>query len=84
MTAPLPGRHTPVRPIWLCRVDANPWPCGEAKLALLARYDGDRPGLLALLAGLSAEATEHLTHLDNGRRTDVTDRFLAWARRPTD
>ncbi|WP_157517600.1 hypothetical protein [Micromonospora rifamycinica] len=51
---------------------------------MLSRYDGDRPGLLALLAGLSAEATEHLTQLDNGRRTDVTDRFLAWARRPTD
>ncbi|WP_089004334.1 flavin reductase [Micromonospora rifamycinica] len=80
MTGPLPGRHSPVRPIWLCRVDANPWPCGEAKLALLARYDGDRPGLLALLASLSAEATEHLTQLDNGRRIDLTDRFLAWVR----
>ncbi|MBM7077518.1 MULTISPECIES: flavin reductase [Micromonospora] len=82
MTGALPGRHTPLRPIWLCRVDANPWPCGEAKLALLARYGDDLPGLLALLTGLSAEATEHLTQLDNGRRIDVTDRFLTWVRPP--
>ncbi|MEU1602641.1 flavin reductase [Micromonospora matsumotoense] len=79
MTAPLPGRHTPVRPIWLCRVDARPWPCGEAKLALLARYDGDRPGLLILLSRLSVEATAQLTQLDCGRQVDLTDRFLAWA-----
>ncbi|MEV4843684.1 flavin reductase [Micromonospora matsumotoense] len=84
MTAPLPGPHTPVRPIWLCRVDARPWPCGEAKLALLARYDGDRPGLLILLSRLSVEATDHLTQLDSGRQADLTDRFLAWARPPAD
>ncbi|MEU1884123.1 hypothetical protein [Micromonospora sp. WMMD987] len=29
-----------------------------------------------------AEATEHLTQLANGRRIDVTDRFLAWVRPP--
>ncbi|MEV6707226.1 flavin reductase [Micromonospora wenchangensis] len=84
MTGALPGRHTPLRPIWLCRVDARPWPCGEAKLALLARYDGDRSGLLVLLAELSVEATEHLTQLDCGRQVDLTDRFLAWLHPPTD
>ncbi|WP_307799542.1 flavin reductase [Micromonospora antibiotica] len=82
MTAPLPGPHTPVRPLWLCRVDARPWPCGEAKLALLTRYDGDRPGLLILLSRLSVEASTHLTQLDSGRRADLTNRFLRWAYPP--
>ncbi|MFJ6197771.1 flavin reductase [Micromonospora sp. NPDC092111] len=83
MTAPLPGRHTPLRPTWLCRVDAHPWPCGEAKLALLDKYAGARAGLLALLATLKEEAQDHLARLDSSRPIDVTDRFLTWAHPPS-
>ncbi|GHJ05700.1 hypothetical protein TPA0907_00670 [Micromonospora humidisoli] len=84
MTGAIPGRHTPLPPTWLCRVDAHPWPCGEAKLALLATYADDRPRLLTLLAGWKAEAEDHLASLDGGRPVDVTDRFLTWARPPAD
>ena len=67
---PLDGlAHRPLRPIWLCRLDANPWPCGEAKLVLLAAFADDRPGLLALLSTLQREAEDHLTQLDSGRST---------------
>ncbi|MFJ6198952.1 flavin reductase [Micromonospora sp. NPDC092111] len=82
MTAPLPGRHTPLRPTWLCRVDAHPWPCGEAKLALLDVYADDRPGLMNLLSTLKEQAEEHLTTLDSGRATDLTSRFLTWPHPP--
>ncbi|MEV4845870.1 hypothetical protein AB0K20_21985 [Micromonospora matsumotoense] len=78
MTSPLPGRHTPLRPAWLCRVDAHPWPCGPAKLALLSEYAHHRAELLALLAAMKDEAEQHLTSLDGGRPTDLTRRFLAW------
>ncbi|WP_240762741.1 MULTISPECIES: flavin reductase [unclassified Micromonospora] len=79
MTELLPGRHTPLPPTWLCRIDAHPWPCGEAKLALLAAYADDRPGLLTLLSKLKEEAEDQLTQLDGGRPVDATDRFLTWA-----
>ncbi|OWV08483.1 hypothetical protein B5D80_12915 [Micromonospora wenchangensis] len=75
----LPGRHTPLPPTWLCRIDAHPWPCGEAKLALLVAYADDRPGLLTLLSKLREEAEDQLTQLDGGRPVDTTDRFLTWA-----
>ncbi len=74
--------HRPLRPIWLCRLDANPWPCGEAKLVLLAAFADDRPGLLTLLSTLQREAEDHLTQLDSGRSNNLTDRFLSWARPP--
>ncbi|TWH67584.1 hypothetical protein [Micromonospora olivasterospora] len=34
--------HLPVRPIWLCRVCGHTWPCGAARLSLLAEYREDR------------------------------------------
>ncbi|MBM7083246.1 flavin reductase [Micromonospora sp. WMMD734] len=80
---PLDGlAHRPLRPIWLCRLDANPWPCGEAKLALLTVFADDRPALLALLSTLQREAEDHLTQLDSGRSNNLTDRFLSWAQPP--
>ncbi|MBM7076509.1 hypothetical protein [Micromonospora humida] len=78
MTSQLPGRHTPLRPTWLCRIDAHPWPCGPAKLALLTEYANNRAELLNLLATMKVEAEQHLTSLDSGRQTDLTRRFLAW------
>ncbi|MEU1606324.1 hypothetical protein [Micromonospora matsumotoense] len=82
MSRPLPGRHTPLPPTWLCRVDAHPWPCGQAKLALLSEYADNRAELLDLLVAMKNEAEQHLTQLDGGRHTDLTHRFLAWPHPP--
>ncbi|WP_420116483.1 flavin reductase [Micromonospora sp.] len=80
---PLDGLdHRPLRPIWLCRLDANPWPCGEAKLALRAAFADDRSALLTLMSTLQREAENHLTQLDGGRSNNLTDRFLSWAQPP--
>ena len=85
MTEPGAGRlaHTPVRPLWLCRTCAAPWPCGPARLALLQRYHGDRVGLALHLTGAYREALRDLTTLnpyDGPTPADIYRRFLGWPR----
>lgn len=83
MTSPVFHAHTPLRPTWLCRVDAHPWPCGAAKLGLLARFGEDRAELVAYLDELRTLAHADLTDLDGGREPELTTRFVAWAEQPT-
>ncbi|GIJ80582.1 hypothetical protein SAMN05443287_115104 [Micromonospora phaseoli] len=75
--------HTPLRPMWCCRADGQPWPCGSARLLLRAEYDHDLTGLSIYLAGLMYEAMRDLYHLnphDGPEPKALFDRFLAWAR----
>ncbi|WP_320069700.1 hypothetical protein [Micromonospora sp. RTGN7] len=77
------GRHLPLRPLWLCRACAAPWPCATARLTLLREYADDRIALLIYLAGLLHEAIGHLYTLnphDAPEPGQLFDRFLAWAR----
>jgi len=79
--APDPAAHTPVRPLWLCRTCAAPWPCGPARLALLHRYAHDRPALPHHLTAAYHEALRDLTTLnphDGPTPADLYRRFLAW------
>jgi hypothetical protein len=56
--------RTPIRPIWLCRKDAQPWPCGEAKLALLGGYHDMRVSLYLYLAAQFGDAMADLYQLN--------------------
>ncbi|TYB96321.1 hypothetical protein FXF53_22370 [Micromonospora sp. WP24] len=76
-----PSEHLPLRPLWLCRVCGQPWPCGRAKLALLTSYQGSRLNLLLYLAGCLHEAIDDLHRLNPSTTGDVRklfDRFLGW------
>jgi hypothetical protein len=76
--------HLPVRPIWLCRVCAAPWPCGPARLALTHEYADDRIGLTVYLASLLDEASADLHRLNpqpGPEPDDLYARFVRWARR---
>ncbi|GIJ27157.1 hypothetical protein Vqi01_23190 [Micromonospora qiuiae] len=75
--------HTPLRPMWCCRADGQPWPCGEARLLLRVEYDGNPIGLSIYLAGLMYEAMRDLYHLNPHDAPDpaaLFTRFLAWSR----
>jgi len=74
-------RHTPLRPLWVCRVCVTPWPCQEAQRELLSAYAGCLSALRAHLATLMVEADRQLTTL----RPDTAPpfavlhaRFLGW------
>ncbi|MDG4794295.1 hypothetical protein [Micromonospora sp. WMMD1082] len=79
--------HLPLRPLWLCRVCAAPWPCATARLTLVAEYADDRIALSIYLCAVLHEATADLyrLHPDDGPEpTALFARFLAWVprRRP--
>ncbi|MFI6763180.1 hypothetical protein ACIBF5_29020 [Micromonospora sp. NPDC050417] len=54
--------HIVLRPLWICRVDACPWPCPDARLNLLASYYPHRR--LELYLYLGAQFVTALAELD--------------------
>ncbi|ASW55852.1 hypothetical protein [Plantactinospora sp. KBS50] len=77
--------HVPLRPTWLCRICAAPWPCGSAKLALLAGHGRDQISLMMTLAHYLHEALYDLAevcgpHAPAPQRLHA--RFLGWVTRP--
>ncbi|GGL97343.1 MULTISPECIES: hypothetical protein [Micromonospora] len=78
------GGHLPLRPLWLCRSCAAPWPCATARLTLSQEYASDRTALIVYLSLLLHEADEQLYTLDPAGAPDprhLFDRFVGWARR---
>ncbi|MFG1833845.1 hypothetical protein [Micromonospora chersina] len=81
-----PVEHLPLRPLWLCRRCGQPWPCGAAKLALLAEYQDNRVSLFLYLAGCLHDAIDDLHRLnpaETGTAAGMFDRFLGWPARHT-
>ena len=80
-----PRPHLPQRPLWLCRVCAGPWPCGEARLALIREHADDLAYLRIYLASQMHEALRDLTRLNPSEAPTAKatfDRFIAWAAPP--
>ncbi|SCE97650.1 hypothetical protein GA0070216_103472 [Micromonospora matsumotoense] len=78
--------HVPMRPLWLCRVCAAPWPCQPARLLLTMDYRQDRVGLSVYMAGRLFDATGDLVTLNPNAvppPAELFERFLAWTRRRT-
>ncbi|MFE9200975.1 hypothetical protein [Micromonospora sp. NPDC007230] len=76
--------HLPLRPLWLCRSCATPWPCAAARLTLVREYADDPVALAVYLCGVLHEATADLYLLHPNDPPDpaaLFDRFLGWARR---
>ncbi|GAB3804067.1 hypothetical protein [Micromonospora zhanjiangensis] len=74
-------RHVPLRPIWICRACAAPWPCAMARLLLRAGYLHDRVGLAVHLCGLLHEAARDLYRLnphDAPPPRALFERFVGW------
>ncbi|SCG58049.1 hypothetical protein [Micromonospora coxensis] len=79
-----PRPHLPLRPIWLCRSCALPWPCAAARLALAAEYAHDRVALSVYLCAVLHDAAGDLYRLNPHDSPDpaaLFRRFLAWVPR---
>ncbi|WP_229399034.1 hypothetical protein [Micromonospora okii] len=78
--------HLPMRPAWLCRICAAPWPCPAARLDLSTEFHGHTVALAFYLATMMRDALDDTYRL--GGRPDPTAlhaRFLGWlspTRRP--
>ncbi|MFY1659683.1 hypothetical protein [Micromonospora sp. WMMD1274] len=72
--------HVPMRPLWLCRACAAPWPCQPARLLLLLDYRRDRVALSIHMASCLFDATADLLRT-NPNPADLFDRFIGWTAR---
>lgn len=86
VTAPGAGgpgvSHLPLRPLWLCRACAAPWPCAPAKLRLAREYAGNRVALCLYLSSVLHDAATDLHLLDPHGAPgpqQLFDRFIGWA-----
>jgi hypothetical protein len=77
------GPHAPLRPLWICRSCAIPWPCAQARLLLKAEYWENRENLPAYMVAVLYEAVADLHRLDPGGLdlAAVFTRFVGWTRR---
>ncbi|MFD0819370.1 hypothetical protein ACFQ0D_13860 [Micromonospora zhanjiangensis] len=77
------GRHTPVRPLWICRACAGPWPCSLARLLLKAEYWDRRADLPVQMTTVLYEAVADLHRLDPAAVDPAAmfNRFVGWTRR---
>ena len=74
--------HLPLRPLWLCRVCAGPWPCPVARLTLRQEYAHDRIALSIYLCTVLHDAAADLYRLNPQDGPDpaaLYARFLGWA-----
>ncbi|GIJ26509.1 hypothetical protein Vqi01_16710 [Micromonospora qiuiae] len=79
MTAQPAREHVPSRPTWRCHACGAHWPCGAAKVRLLAEYKGNMPGLMVYLVTQREDAAEQLAELNSGTPpADLHRRFTDW------
>ena len=73
--------HAPLRPMWLCRACARPWPCAVSRLLLLDEYAGNRSDLCVRMSARFHESVTDLYRLNPYEAPDLStmyQRFLAW------
>lgn len=78
---PQPSPHTAIRPLWICRTDAQPWPCAEARLALTQEYRDALVDLCVYLGLSLARATRELYQLNPSECPSpeaMHGRFIGW------
>ncbi|WP_326561464.1 hypothetical protein [Micromonospora sp. NBC_01796] len=76
--------HVPLRPIWCCRVCAQPWPCADARLDLTQSFRHQHVALTIYLATQFVDAVSDLNVFDPalGPPPDTQalyQRMLGWA-----
>jgi hypothetical protein len=72
-----------MRPTWRCRVCAARWPCGPARITLLAEFHRNRVALSLYLSAQYFAALQDLTeYAPNAPREDLYARFIGWPPNP--
>ncbi|MFY1686879.1 hypothetical protein [Plantactinospora sp. WMMB782] len=76
--------HPPIRPLWLCRACAAPWPCPTARLLLQSEFASAPAALSILMVAVLHEAMTDLHALNPGAEPDLAElfgRFVGWTSR---
>lgn len=67
------SEHAPRRPDWSCLVDGLPWPCSDAREAMLLRFHPVELGIY-----MTSELLEASRDLSGAEPRDLWERFIAW------
>ena len=73
--------HLPQRPLWLCRVEAHPWPCAEARLRLARQCRRDRVALCLYLGQVWVDMVSDLYRLHPDTAPEpgaLAERVFGW------
>lgn len=73
--------HSPLRPTWLCRACADPWPCVQTRADLLAEHGDDLTLLAVFMVSTMTEAVYDLYALNPDATptpAELWDRFMQW------
>jgi hypothetical protein len=73
--------HLPQRPLWICRIDAQPWPCADARLCLLRQYREDSVAISIYLCTALHELIADLYRLNPDTAPEpraLFERILGW------
>ena len=76
-----PGMHVPIKPLWICRVDAQPWPCADARLILTEAYRRNPVEVGTYLGASLHEMVADLYRLNPATAPDAAAlyvRLLGW------
>jgi hypothetical protein len=74
--------HNPVRPSWTCSGCADPWPCHNRRLELLAQFDG---ALTVLALNMYVQFLVAADDMPDAPCGPIVNRFTGWlntSRRP--
>jgi hypothetical protein len=75
------GPHVAMRPLWICRVDAHPWPCPDVRLSLIREFRDQRTALCIYLGQSLTDAMRDLYTLNPDSAPEpvtLGTRFLGW------
>lgn len=78
MTAGPQAEHIRVRPSWDCAACGRPWPCADAKAALLREFRRFPSVLTILMATQMYDAFDDLAAQGRLPRALLYERFLGW------
>lgn len=71
--------HRVIRPLWMCAVDGQAWPCAPARTMILDLCGGRGTATQRHMAQLMAQTEAEIGVLDTGA---LYRRFVAWALAP--
>ena len=78
MTARAGAEHNRVRPSWICAVCGQPWPCPDARNALLHEFGRFPSVLTVFMATQMYDAFDDLAAQGRLPTTVLHERFLGW------
>jgi hypothetical protein len=78
--------HVPLRPLFICKIDAQPWPCADARLGLVTGFRDRRISRCLFLGAMFIDCMNDLYKLNPDTAPQpaaLYARFFGWLPKET-